>query len=101
MTNEPEFFNRTEVLSKCLAGCFPPELLHEVGWDCFSVWSPELSKRLLQCLKGAIRMKVKLRALKKQMVGIRGPAAVHHGDQRCISLQLASGTVSVPSILDI
>lgn len=101
MTNESELFHRTEVLSKCLAGCFPPELLREVGLDCFSVWSSELSKQLLQCLKGAVRMKVKLRAPKKQTVGIRRPAAVHHGDQRCISLQLASGTVSVPSILDI
>lgn len=69
MTNESELFHRTEVLSKCLAGCFPPELLLEVGLDCFSVWSSELSKQLLQCLKGAVRMKVKLRALAEEANG--------------------------------
>lgn len=99
--NESEFSHWTQVVSKCLAGCLPSELLHEVGLDCFYVWSPELSKQLAQCLKGAVTMKVALRALKKRAMGNRVPAAVHNRDQRCISRQLASEMVSVPSILEI
>ena len=44
-------------------------------------------------------MKVEWRALKKQAVGDGVLAAVHYRDQRCISLQLVSGTVSMSSIL--